>query len=120
MVPGVTLANDISRVSAAIHFAEAQLILSAISLWDTAYVPTAYQTVLMFWAIIFVCFLINVFGAKHLDLINKVCIYWTATSVLIILITVLSMADTKRSGKFVFTHYDASASGWYVLLISGR
>ena len=31
---------------------------------------------------------------------------------LIILITVLSMAPSRRSGEFVFSHYDASASGW--------
>jgi hypothetical protein len=24
----------------------------------------------------------------------------------------LSMADTKRDAKFVFSHYDASSSGW--------
>lgn len=59
-----------------------------------------------------VCALVNVFGAKHLDLINKVCIYWTGASVLIIMITLLSMADTKRSGEFVFSHFDASISGW--------
>jgi amino acid transporter len=56
--------------------------------------------------------LVNIFGAKYLDLINKVCIYWTAASVVIIMITLLAMADTKRSGEFVFSHYDASASGW--------
>ena len=58
--------------------------------------------------------LVNIFGAKYLDLINKVCIYWTAASVFIILVTILAMADTKRSGEFVFANYDASASGWYV------
>lgn len=59
-----------------------------------------------------VCALVNVFGAKYLDLINKVCIYWTGASVLIIMITLLSMADTKRNGEFVFSHFDASNSGW--------
>lgn len=59
-----------------------------------------------------VCALINVFGAKYLDLINKVCIYWTGVSVLIIMVTLLSMADTKRGGEFVFGHFDAAASGW--------
>jgi amino acid transporter len=56
--------------------------------------------------------LVNIFGAKYLDLINKVCIYWTSASVVIILVTVLSMADHKRSGEFVFGHFDASQSGW--------
>ncbi len=63
-----------------------------------------------------VCFLVNVFGAKYLDLINKACIYWTSASVIIILVVLLKMAPVKRSGEFVFAHYDASASGWYVAL----
>jgi len=28
------------------------------------------------------------------------------------MITILVMADDRRSAEFVFTHYDASASGW--------
>ncbi|KAK4995464.1 hypothetical protein LTR66_004735, partial [Elasticomyces elasticus] len=99
-------------VTTSINFSGGQLILSAISLWRDDFAPNAYQTVLMFWAVMLVCFLVNVFGAKYLDLINKVCIYWTSASVLIIMITLLSMAQTKRSGAFVFGNYDASASGW--------
>lgn len=99
-------------VTLSINFGGAQLILSAISLWNEDWAPSAWQTVLCFWAVMLVCFLINAFGARYLDLINKLCIYWTAASVLIILVTVLAMAPTKRSAEFVFAHYDASASGW--------
>lgn len=99
-------------VTTSINFSGGQLILSAISLWRDDFVPNAYQTVLMFWAVMLVCFLVNAFGARYLDLINKICIYWTSASVIIILVTVLSMADHKRSANFVFGHYDASASGW--------
>ena len=54
------------------------------------------------------CLLITLF-----DLINKVCIFWTAASVIIILVTLLTMADNGRnSGEFVFAHYDSSESGW--------
>lgn len=99
-------------VTLSINFSGGQLILSAISLWREDFAPNAWQTVLCFWAVMLVCFLINCFGSRYLDLINKICIYWTASSVLIILVTLLSMADTKRSGAFVFSHYDASSSGW--------
>ena len=74
--------------------------------------PNQWQTVLMFWAVMAICMAVNVFGARYLDLINKICIYWTASSVVIIMITLLTMADVKRDADFVFTHYDASASGW--------
>ncbi|KAL1969340.1 hypothetical protein VTN77DRAFT_9532 [Rasamsonia byssochlamydoides] len=99
-------------VTLSINFSGGQLILSAISLWNEDYVPNAWQTILMFWAVMLVCALVNIFFSRYLDLINKVCIYWTAASVVIILVTLLAMADNKRSGEFVFAHYDASASGW--------
>ena len=66
----------------------------------------------MFWAVMLICMSVNIFGAKYLDLINKICIYWTAASVVIIMVVLLSMADSKRDAEFVFAHYDASSSGW--------
>lgn len=99
-------------VTLSINFSGGQLILSTISLWNEDFVPNAWQTVLMFWAVMLICALVNIFGSRYLDWINKICIYWTGASVLIILITLLSMADTKRSGAFVFGQFDASASGW--------
>jgi amino acid transporter len=101
-------------VTLSITFSGGQLILSAISLWNEDFVATPWQTILMFWAVIGVCALINVFGARWLDLINKVCIFWTGGSVIAILVVLLSMADDRRNGKFVFGHFDASESGWYV------
>ncbi|KAL1999317.1 hypothetical protein VTN02DRAFT_4681 [Thermoascus thermophilus] len=99
-------------VTLSINFSGGQLVLSAVALWDEDYVPTAWQTVLAFWAVMLACALVNVFGARYLDLINKVCIYWTAATVVIILVTLLAMADHRRDGAFVFGHYDASRSGW--------
>lgn len=99
-------------VTLSINFSGGQLILSAISLWDEEFVPNAWQTVLMFWAVMLLCMCVNIFAAKYLDLINKICIYWTGASVIIILVTLLTMADHRRSGAFVFSHFDASASGW--------
>ena len=99
-------------VTLSINFAGGQLILSAITLWRDDFVPNAWQTVLMFWLVMLVCFLMNAFGSAYLDLFNKLCMYWTSASVLIILITLLTTADKLRSADFVFTHYDPSASGW--------
>lgn len=99
-------------ITLSINFGGAQLIISAVYLFNENYVIEPWHTVICFWGIMLICALVNVYGSRYLDLINKVCIYWTAASVLIILITLLTMADTRRSGKFVFGHYDASASGW--------
>ncbi|KAI5777164.1 amino acid/polyamine transporter I [Geopyxis carbonaria] len=99
-------------VTTSINFSGGQLILSTIALWREDWAPNEWQTILMFWCVMVVCMLVNIFGSKYLDMINKICIYWTASSVFIIMVTLLAMADTKRNGEFVFTHYDASSSGW--------
>ncbi|KAK9441110.1 polyamine transporter TPO5 [Metarhizium brunneum] len=99
-------------VTLSINFSGAQLILSAISIFNPDYVANQWQTVLCFWAVMLVCAAVNAFGSRYLDLINKVCIYWTAASVLIIMVTLLVMAPSRHSGAYVFGHYDASASGW--------
>jgi amino acid transporter len=99
-------------LAVSINFSGAQLILSAISVFNEDFVANEWQTVLCFWAVMLVCALVNAFGSRYLDLINKVCIYWTAASVLIIIVTILVMAPQRRSADFVFTHYDTSQSGW--------
>ncbi|KMQ81526.1 amino acid permease, partial [Lasius niger] len=99
-------------VTLSINFSGAQLLLSAITIFNPDYVANPWQTVLCFWAVMLFCALVNAFGSRYLHLINNICIYWTAASVLIILVTLLVMADHRRSADFVFTHYDASASGW--------
>ncbi|PON25268.1 hypothetical protein TGAM01_v205954 [Trichoderma gamsii] len=99
-------------VTLSINFSGAQLILSAISIFNEDFVANTWQTVLCFWAVMLVCALVNAFGSRYLDLINKICIYWTAASVIIIMVTLLTMADHRHSGEYVFAHYDASASGW--------
>ena len=99
-------------VTLSIIFGGGQLILSAISLWDEDFVANEWQTVLMFWAVMLVCVLVNVFLSRWLDLINKTCIFWTGASVIIILVTLLTMAPERRDGEFVFGHFDSSQSGW--------
>ncbi|EYE92451.1 putative GABA permease [Aspergillus ruber CBS 135680] len=101
-------------VTLSINFSGAQLILSAISLWRENFVASAWLTVVVFWGVMGFSVLMNVFGKKYLDLVNKVCIFWTAASVIAIMVTLLVMAgdEGRRDAKWVFGHYDASKSGW--------
>lgn len=102
-------------VTLSINFSGAQLILSAVEIWKGQdWVASPWLTVVVFWGVMAIAVLINVFGQRWLDWFNKVCIVWTAASVLIIMITLLVMADDRRNADFVFGHYDASQSGWYV------
>ena len=100
-------------VTTSICFSGGQLILSAIGLWNEAYVPAVWHVVLMYWGVLLIALFTNIFAAKHLNLINTVCVYWTAASVLIILVTVLTMAKAgRRNAAYVFTEFDATRAGW--------
>lgn len=96
----------------AIGFGGGQLILSAPTLFRDDWLATPWQTVLTFWAVLLLCLLINIFGVKLLNTINQICIYWTGVTVVVILVVLLVMCKKKRSAEFVFTHFDASESGW--------
>ncbi|CAF4047470.1 unnamed protein product [Adineta steineri] len=100
-------------VTTSICFSGGQLILSAIGLWNETYIPAAWHVVLMYWAVLIIALFVNILAVKYLDFINTMCVYWTAASVLIILITVLTMAKGgRRNATYVFTEFDASRAGW--------
>lgn len=84
-------------VTLLINFSGAQLILSAISLWNKDFVANGWQTLLMFWAVMGIAFTVNAFGVKYnyLDMLNKLCIYWTGVLVIVIMVTILVMSLLK-------------------------
>ena len=100
-------------VTTSICFSGGQLILSAVGLWDNDYSPSAWQVVLVYWGVLIIALLTNIFAAKYLNSINRICVVWTSASVLIILITVLVMSKNgRRTAEYVFTEFDASRAGW--------
>lgn len=99
-------------VTASITFGGSQLILAAATLFNEEYVPTPWQTCIVYWVSLALSLLINLYFNRHLDKLNTVCLYWTAGSVIIIIVTLLAMADTRNSGAYAFGHFDASFSGW--------
>nr|XP_031857861.1 uncharacterized protein CI109_006733 [Kwoniella shandongensis]KAA5524933.1 hypothetical protein CI109_006733 [Kwoniella shandongensis] len=82
-------------VTASITFGGSQLILAAATLFHEEYVPTPWQTCLVYWAALLCSLLINIFFAKHLDKLNTICLYWTGASVLIV-------SDTVQLNQPVF------------------
>ncbi|KAL0255391.1 hypothetical protein I308_100195 [Cryptococcus tetragattii IND107] len=96
-------------VTASITFGGSQLILAAATLFHEDYVPTAWQTCLVYWGALSVSLLCNIFFHKHLDKLNNICLWWTGAS---IIVTLLAKADNRNSAKFAFSHFDAQYSGW--------
>lgn len=46
------------------------------------YVPTPWQTCIVYWVSLALSLLINLYFNRHLDKLNTVCLYWTAGSVI--------------------------------------
>lgn len=100
-------------VTTSICFSGGQLILSGVGLWKEDYIPTPWQVVLVYWGVLILSLLTNIFAAKYLNSLNTLCVIWTSASVLIIMITVLVMSQNgRRSPQYVFSEFDASRSGW--------
>lgn len=70
-------------VTASITFGGSQLILAAATLFHEDYVPTPWQTVLVYWAALIGSLCINLFFNRHLERLNTICLYWTAASVVV-------------------------------------
>ncbi|KDN51989.1 amino acid transporter, partial [Tilletiaria anomala UBC 951] len=113
IVGWVSLAANLF-LSLSILFGGAQLIMSAISTFrNQEWTPEPWQTILCFFACVLIAALVNLFGSKYqyLEMLNTISIYWGAATVVIILVTLLTMAPTKRSGAFVFGAFE-NRGGW--------
>lgn len=73
---------DAPSVTASISFGGSQLVLAAVVLFKPDYTPTAWQTLLVFWAVMLVTLVINIFCNRWLEQLNTLCLYWTGASVL--------------------------------------
>ncbi|RVD80567.1 uncharacterized protein DFL_008462 [Arthrobotrys flagrans] len=99
-------------VTLSIAFSTGQLFLSGVSIFHEDFVANTWQTVLMFWGVMAVCTGINAFFSKHLNLLNTICMIWTAAAVLIILVVLLATTRHRNTAEYVFAHYDPTASGY--------
>lgn len=97
-----------------IAFGEAQLIMAAVGVFrNNEWTPSAWHVVLMHFAIMAFCALVNAWGVRGnlLEPLNTASIYWILATAVIICITVLTMADDRRTGAEVFGQWQ-NASGW--------
>lgn len=88
------------------------MFLAVITVYHPDFVPTPWQTVLTYWAVMLMSFLVNVFGNRYLDKLNTVCLIWTAIGVVTIITCLLVKAPHRNTAQWVFTHYDSSVSDW--------
>ncbi|KAK6203174.1 amino acid permease-domain-containing protein [Scheffersomyces amazonensis] len=98
--------------SVSIMFAGSQFILSIFGLRDANYKEDIFLVLGVYLIILSLCGFINFRFSKHLEKINKGCIYWTIYTVLAMDVLLIFFARKTNSIKDILTSFDNSRSGW--------
>lgn len=105
IIGNITMAISIS-------FSGAQFFLSIFGISDTTYHPHSYITLLVFYLIVLCCLVINLQWSQYLDTINRVSIYWTVSTVIIIDVLLLLFSTQFNDLRTVLSTFETPRSGW--------
>ncbi|KAH3662385.1 hypothetical protein OGAPHI_005637 [Ogataea philodendri] len=97
-------------------FGGSQFILSIFGLKSSDYKHDDLFVLLLYFAIIIFSALVNLKFQKHLERINKLCIYWTIYTVLVMDFLLMLFSSDFHDIKHILTNFDASRSGWPAVL----
>lgn len=95
-----------------ILFSGSQFILSIFGLRNVYYKEDVLLVLGVYFIMLTFVGFVNFKFSKYLEHINKLCIFWSITSVLIIDILLIIFAKKTNSIKHILTHFDNSRSGW--------
>jgi len=100
-------------ISLSVTFGTAQILVAGVGIFHPEWVPTVWQTYLVFFAVASASTFIGVFGNGILPLVDIMCACWTALGVIVVLVCLsVKAASGRHSAAFVFGHFDPSFSGW--------
>lgn len=95
-----------------IMFAGSQFIVSVFLLKNADYKEDILLVLGVYFIMLTFCGLVNFKFSKHLEKINKMCIYWSIYTVLVIDFLLIFFAKRTNSIKEILTNFDNSRSGW--------
>lgn len=104
------MGNWIYAVS--IMFSGSQFILSIFGLKDVYYKEDMLFVLGVYFILLTFVGFINFKFSRYLEKINKVCIYWSIGSVIVIGILLIIFAKRTNLIGHIFTDFDNSRSGW--------
>ncbi|OBA21378.1 hypothetical protein METBIDRAFT_78357 [Metschnikowia bicuspidata var. bicuspidata NRRL YB-4993] len=95
-----------------ILFSGSQFILSIFGLKDVYYKQDMLFVLGVYFIMLTLVGFINYKFSRHLERINKLCIFWSIGTVIVIGILLLIFAKKTNSASHILTHFDNSRSGW--------
>ncbi|KAH8156935.1 hypothetical protein CIB48_g11310 [Xylaria polymorpha] len=100
-------------ITLSVNFGFASMVAAAVNLFQPDFVVEPWQLLLIFYALCFLTFLVVAFGNKLLPMVDTICAFFTAISILVTLIALSVKADVGRhSPSYTLGHYDTTLSGW--------
>lgn len=95
-----------------VMFSGAQFVLSVLGLKDLAYKQDTMMVLGVYFCILTFVGVVNFRFYRYLEHINKLCIVWSLSSVLVIDVLLIVFAKRTNSISQIFTQFDNSRSGW--------
>jgi choline transport protein len=90
----------------------ASFIVNIIALLHPTYESQPWHIFLLYVGFSLLGWIVNVFGAKILDVCNKAALFWSLTGAVVLCIVCLSTASPEfRTGKEVFGTF-VNETGW--------
>ncbi|KIK66419.1 hypothetical protein GYMLUDRAFT_38209 [Collybiopsis luxurians FD-317 M1] len=100
-------------ISLSVTFGTGQLLVAGVGIFHPEWVATAWQTYLIFLAVLFISTAIGVFLNEFLPLIDIISACWTLLGTIVILVCLSAKAAVgRRPAAFALGHFDPSPSGW--------
>lgn len=99
-------------VTLSVNFGLASLLVATASVFSS-WQASAWQLLLVFYALCLVTFLICGFGNRFLPMVDAICAGWTIITTIVILIAVsVAAKDGRHDASITLGQYDSSLSGW--------
>ncbi|KAK3324013.1 amino acid/polyamine transporter I [Cercophora scortea] len=100
-------------ITLSVNFGFASLIAATVALYHPDFVITAWQLLLLFYAICLITFVVCAYGNKLLPMVDTLCAAFTAIAIFITLVCLATKADVGRhSVADTLGYYDSTISGW--------
>lgn len=95
-----------------ILFSGSQFILSIFGLRNVYYKEDIFLVLIVYFILLSFVGFVNFKFSRYLEQINKLCIFWSIASVLVIDLLLIIFAKKTNSVKHILTNFDNSRSGW--------
>lgn len=100
-------------ITLSVNFAFASLVAACISMFQPEFVVTAWQLLLIVYAITLLTFFVVAFGNRLLPLADTFAAGFTLIAIIVTLVCLSVKADAGRNSPAdALGHYDTSLSGW--------